>query len=62
MSVATHWPRRHRVFRNFVARKCLRINGKPKRAFATIEEARRFCTGGLSIYACPQHGFHVGHR
>jgi len=47
------------------ARSCFNKNGAPKAAFTTKKLAERAVprtSTGLAPYACPQHGWHLGHR
>jgi hypothetical protein len=46
------------------ARTCYSKNGAPKAAFATKKLAERAIpktSTGLHAYACPKHGWHLGH-
>jgi len=46
------------------ARSCYSKNGAPKAAFATKKLAERAIpktSKGLHAYACPKHGWHLGH-
>jgi hypothetical protein len=46
------------------ARSCFSRNGAPKAAFATKKLAERAIPAsskGLRPYACPVHGWHLGH-
>jgi hypothetical protein len=45
-------------------RSCYSKNGAPKKAFATKKLAERAIPAtskGLHAYACPDHGWHLGH-
>ena len=45
-------------------RTCYGKNGKPKAGFATkklAEAAIPRTSTGLRAYACPEHGWHLGH-
>jgi hypothetical protein len=47
------------------ARSCYNKNGSPKAAFATKKLAERAIprtSVRLAPYACPLHGWHLGHR
>jgi hypothetical protein len=47
------------------ARSCFNKTGSPKAAFATRKLAERAIpkqSVGLAPYACPDHGWHLGHR
>lgn len=43
---------------------CVGYNGKPKRAYATFDEALEECARhcGMVAYKCKEHGWHVGHE
>jgi hypothetical protein len=46
------------------ARSCFNKNGSPKSAFKTKKLAERAIprtSTGLAAYACPDHGWHLGH-
>jgi len=46
------------------SRSCYSKNGAPKAAFATKKLAERAIPStskGLHAYACPKHGWHLGH-
>jgi hypothetical protein len=46
-------------------RSCYNKNGSPKRAFATKKLAERAIprtSVNLGVYACAEHGWHLGHR
>lgn len=46
------------------SRSCYSKGGAPKKAFATKKLAERAIpprSFGLAAYACPKHGWHVGH-
>jgi hypothetical protein len=46
------------------ARSCYNKNGSPKSAFKTKKLAERAIprtSVGLAAYACPEHGWHLGH-
>ena len=45
-------------------RSCYKKNGAPKAAFGTKKAAERAIprtSTGLAAYACPKHGWHLGH-
>ncbi len=45
-------------------RSCYKKNGAPKTAFATKKQAEKAIPStskGLHAYACPLHGWHLGH-
>jgi hypothetical protein len=47
------------------SRSCRNKNGSPKAAFSTKKSAERAIPGTsvrLAPYACPKHGWHLGHR
>ena len=47
------------------SRSCYNKNGSPKTAFATKKLAERAIPATsvrLAPYACPKHGWHLGHR
>jgi hypothetical protein len=47
------------------SRTCYNKNGSPKAAFATKKLAERAIprtSVRLAPYACPKHGWHLGHR